>query len=309
MNDEVQGSPTMIAIDQIDLTDEDRLRVNDHSDTIEDYEETYRHGMVDGVLHENPFPPCAGFTNEEGKFVPTAGRHRIIAGRNVGVKVFPCIVYPDKKSAIWHGIGDNRKNGLRNSRPDEKKMIEIALTTCGETNRAIAEHIGCSPSKVDQIARQLRKNTQLTETETKTGRNGKQYSSIKSRKPTESPSRKNRKEMETEKISEVLSQPEIDGFDQVEKPDVDEPMEKTLQLSSGNSSAMDEPRDLEWYAKGLIERFTADPNADVPTQCLRLVKDIFELMDPDQRTQFVVKLSCFLQKQGFSADDLFGVAE
>lgn len=305
LESQTSASPTMIAIDRIDLADKDRLRVNDNPDTIEDYEETYRQHMENGVLTVNPFPPCGGYFNEVDKFVPTAGRHRIIAGGNVGLKDFPCIVYPDRKTAIWHGLGDNRKNGLRNSREDERKMIEIALATSGRTNRVIAEQIGCSPSKVDQIKRklELRKNTQLPEI--KTGRDGKEYPAKKTSKATKATP------------SAVLA------TEETPPPTTVTTAEDASSSVSGDSNTdiiivtpdetkimpSEESENAEWFAKGFVKSLAAEVNADLPTKSLALFQDCFELMNDEQQMRFVAGFSLFLQKKGYGDANIDAAAD
>lgn len=187
MDTQTPNLPTrVIKFDEIELSDVHRLRENDNADTIERYKEIYRRNMVDGVLTKTPFPPCAGFINEESKFVPTAGRHRIIAGLNVGVKEFPCIIHPDEKSAVWYGLGDNRMNGLHNRPGDLKKMVRIALTKYPEKGyHVIAEIFDCSPEYVRLIANQLSSTCQLPEK--RTGRDGKLYPAKKPRKAATTP--------------------------------------------------------------------------------------------------------------------------
>ena len=181
-------SPMWIPLDQIDLTEAGRLRENDNLELVDEYAEVFRQHMQNAELvkDENqtkfPFPPCRAYRRPDKRWSLPAGRHRALAAQKAGLKRIWCIVYSDEKEAIWDGLGDNRKNGLRNSLGDRNKMILIALQQYPDkSHRLIAEHIGCSPSSVDQVARQLRKNTQLTST--RTGRDGKVYPAKKPGKP------------------------------------------------------------------------------------------------------------------------------
>jgi len=67
-------------------------------------------------------------------------------------------------------------------------------------------------------------------------------------------------------------------------------------------STQEEPRDVEWYIKGLLECLVASKNIDLPTRCFCLSQDCFKLMDDNQRVRFVSKFSLFLQKQGYGGD-------
>ena len=92
--------------------------------------------------------------------------------------------YSDEKEAIWDGLGDNRKNGLRNSSGDLKKMILIALEKYADkSHRLIAEHIGCSATYVDRIAKEQVQTSLHQTPATCTGRDGKVYPAKKSEKP------------------------------------------------------------------------------------------------------------------------------
>ena len=186
-----------VPIEQFDFTEMGRLRDDDDPKTVKEYIEVFRLHTENGKLSMYPFPPCGVYQTSDGLYVPTAGRHRALAAKEAGVEAVPCIILSSETDAVWFGLGDNRKNGLRNSKNDLKKMIAIALQKyTDKSNRLIAEHIGCSPSSVDQIARQLRTNTQLPPT--RTGRDRKQYSRKKPKRPkTEQP------ELESVTLSEV----------------------------------------------------------------------------------------------------------
>jgi len=164
----------LLPIDQFDLTEAGRLRESDDPRFVEEYSDVFQQHMKDGKLSKYPFLPCAAYQTPDGRYVLTAGRLRALAAKMAGVKKIWCYIFPCETDAVWFGLGDNRKNAQRNSKGDRQKMIRIALEKYSDkTHRVIAEHIGCSPSSVDQIARQLRKNTQLPKT--RIGRDGKQY--------------------------------------------------------------------------------------------------------------------------------------
>lgn len=174
--------PTWIPTEQIDFAETGRLRENDNPKIVKVYSRVLRQNMDNGKSPEYQFPPCGGYQASDGRYVITAGRHRALAAKAAGVKDVLFIIFPTETEAVWYGLGDNRRNGLRNSLGDKKKMIGIALRKyAAKSNRAIAEHIGCSPSYVDQIARQLRTSTQLPET--RKGRDGKRYPSKKPKLP------------------------------------------------------------------------------------------------------------------------------
>ena len=67
-------------------------------------------------------------------------------------------------------------------------------------------------------------------------------------------------------------------------------------------STLEEPRDVEWFIKGLLECLVADKTIDLPTRCFCLFQDCFKSMDDNQQIQFVSKFSLFLQKQGYGGD-------
>ena len=251
---------TPISADLIDLSEKYRLRECDDQKTIDDYEQTYRNSMSEGSLVDNPFPPCGGYFKEDGKFVPTAGRHRIIAGINVGLKKFQCIIFPDEKSAVWFGLGDNRKNGLRNQPGDLKKMIEIALTKYDRSHRTIAIYLGCSPSYVDLIAKQLPSTGQLPEK--RTGRDGKDRLVSRRRKTAvSSPCKEVPKESKTEKAEELAEQPE--------------PVELTTQNDSNNEAETIETSSTR-EAENSAQTSTETPQASSASVTLITVNDFLD---------------------------------
>lgn len=188
---ETQYCPPMwIPLDRIDITDTDRLRESDNMEIVEEYAEVFRQNMKDGELvkgenqNKFPFPPCSLYKKAGGRFGLPAGRHRALAAQKVGLRKIWCVIYTDESEAVWDGLGDNRKHGLRNSGNDLKKMISIALQQYPDrSHRAIAEHIGCSSTYVDRIAKELQEQTGLQPPPTRTGRDNKKH-------PTQQPKRK-----------------------------------------------------------------------------------------------------------------------
>lgn len=318
--------PIWISLAQIDLTEEDRLRENDSMETVEEYVEVYRQNMQDGMLvkGENqtkfPFPPCGVYKKANGRWGLTLGRHRALAAQEVGLTQIWCTIYSDEKEAVWDGLGDNRKNGLRNSPSDLRKMIRIALQQYPDkSQRLIAEHIGCSSTYVDRIAKEYQAQTGEPLPQTRTSRNGKQYPSQQPKKKDETPldidsgsgpDAPNEPETQASATETSEHLRDLEDADKQEKPDESATIELTPTEAATPSGltttpidvATDIPKDFEWHAKGLIECLTVNMGDDLPSRCYALLQDCYELMDDMQRLRFVSKFSVFLQGQGFGGD-------
>jgi len=67
---------------------------------------------LSGLIKTHGFQnPLQVFKEKNGKFSIICGNHRFDAGKNLGMKEFPCIVYTgSRKKAIARAISDNKSN-------------------------------------------------------------------------------------------------------------------------------------------------------------------------------------------------------
>ena len=180
----------MIALAEINLTDEYRFRVRDDDNTIDHYAEIWQQYLDDIATDResalSPFEAIVVLLQEDGTYIVIAGRHRFQAAQKVGLKEIPCIVLTDRQEAIRIGLESNRHHGLQLNDGDKKHCIKIAVATLSDkfSNRMIADIIGCSSGLVNKVVKkyQLRTDAQLTE-----GKDGRMRSAPKKRsKPVQS---------------------------------------------------------------------------------------------------------------------------
>ena len=172
----------VIALEQISLLKEHRLRVKDDGKTIARYAEVWARYLED--KKKNRASPCPFGTlhvfREKGRYYLTDGWLRYRAAQKAGVTKIACVVHPDKMTAMRAGMENNRCHGLPLNDRDKTHCIKQAVPALKDlSNRMIADIIGCSPSLVDKTVKQfqLRTDVQLT-----TGKDGKKRSVSKKKR-------------------------------------------------------------------------------------------------------------------------------
>ena len=175
-----EKKPQMMALADIQLSDDYRFRNKDDEETIDRYAERIRQ-YLDDVMENSetsfPFPPIYVLL-VDSVYVVIAGRHRFQAAQKAGMTEMSCIILTDHTEAIRIGLESNRRHGLPLNNADKTHCIKIAVTELTDlSNRMIADWIGCSDSYVGRVVKkcQLRTSAQLTK-----GKDGKVRPAVRS---------------------------------------------------------------------------------------------------------------------------------
>ena len=183
-----KGTPSIsiiskvIDLGQISLMKEHRLRVKEDGKTINRYAGVWSQYIEEKKKDRSvqcPFGAVHVF-RENGLYYLTDGWLRYRAAQKAGVTKIPCVVHPDKMTAMRAGMESNRHHGLPLNDKDKTHCIRQAVPALNDlSNRMIADVIGCSPSLVDKVVKQfqLRTDGQLT-----TGKDGKKRSVSKKKR-------------------------------------------------------------------------------------------------------------------------------
>jgi len=148
--------PQMIAVEQLDLSEDFRFRVEDDEATISDYAEIYRQYREDrdevSKSVRCPLGELDVLCKEDGRFDVVAGRLRFLAAQRAGLEALPCIVHTDRDKMLSVGLESNNNHGKPLNYQDRVLCISKAIVgLSGYSNRAIAAKIGCPPSTVNAI--------------------------------------------------------------------------------------------------------------------------------------------------------------
>ena len=133
--------------------------------------ETYSDLMLAGVK----FPPVLGFYDGSNIWVYD-GFHRIGAAKAAGFdEIAVLIKQGTQQDAIWCSTSVNASHGLRRTRSDIRRAIEMALrhpNSEGWADRRIAEHVGCSPTTVGEVRKTIKGTVQIGQS-VRTDKNGR----------------------------------------------------------------------------------------------------------------------------------------
>jgi len=109
----------MLKICEVLVNDELHPRARLSEPTIGDY----ARAMEEGI----DLPPIDVFQDAEGCYLAD-GRHRLEAARRIGRKEVPAIVHKGSlRDAILFAVGANAKHGLRRTRADKRKAVQLLL--------------------------------------------------------------------------------------------------------------------------------------------------------------------------------------
>ena len=102
--------------------------------------EEYAEAMQDGAF----FPPVIVFSDGKNSYLAD-GFHRVEAARRCGFLDIDAIVEQGTaRDALWYALGANKAHGLRMSRADVRRAVELALREFpSRSKREIARQIGC----------------------------------------------------------------------------------------------------------------------------------------------------------------------
>jgi hypothetical protein len=139
------ATPRLLPISDLDLYLVNRVRASASTEAIEDYATQLDH-----------LPPIRVALVDDRRAV-VGGLHRVRAYERAGRLEIPCSVESMTwTEAVRAAVADNRTHGLRMSRADKRAAITLLLVEDLElSDRAVAELVGCSPSRVGEVRTQL----------------------------------------------------------------------------------------------------------------------------------------------------------
>jgi hypothetical protein len=156
----------MIPLTDLHLDFSLQLRVKVSQDAIRQYEQVYRDGGPDAL------PPLKAIRLQDGYCYVYDGFHRHEAARRAALTHLPCeTTEGDMAQARRLARASNRDHGLRLSRRDRQRMIEMALEEHPDwSDRAIAEECGVHNETVGAVRKRLTKSVTP-----RRGKDGKTY--------------------------------------------------------------------------------------------------------------------------------------
>lgn len=153
-----------------------RERINE--DVVENYAERMREGAE--------FPPVVLFSDGTQTVIGD-GYHRVCAATREGfIDIEADVRTGTLQDALWYALGANASNAAQMTPQDKRHAVEMALRAFpAKTQAEIAEQVKCSQWLVSSTQKEFIANNKLTIPETRTGKDGKQYPTTKTRKPKE----------------------------------------------------------------------------------------------------------------------------
>lgn len=132
--------------------------------------EEYAEAMQDGAF----FPPVIVFSDGKNSYLAD-GFHRVEAARRCGFLDIDAIEEQGTaRDALWYALGANKAHGLRMSRADVRRAVELALREFpSRSKREIARQIGCGDQLVGEVRAKLESNCVIHAVEKTVGADGK----------------------------------------------------------------------------------------------------------------------------------------
>jgi len=136
--------PNRILVDSIRIDGGTQTRVAISDETVADYAEAMKAGTK--------FPPVR-VVFDGADYWLWDGFHRVHALLRISrVDCDALVQKGTRDDAVWLATSANRENGLRRTRADKRKAVEVALGVRGqESDRSIAEHVGVSHTFVSEL--------------------------------------------------------------------------------------------------------------------------------------------------------------
>ena len=132
-----------------------------------------------------PFPPIDVFEDQEGRYWPGDGLHRLAAAkRNEQTAIMARVYRGSRLDALMHSAKSNHQHGQMRTNADKRCCVEMLLAEevfRRESNRQIARWCGVGDQLVGQVRRRLEKENQVRGSRTSSfsgtrrGRDGKNY--------------------------------------------------------------------------------------------------------------------------------------
>ena len=156
-----------LALDSVQVDAGTQARAGLDEGAVAEYAEAIGRGVE--------FPPVVVFRDGSAHFLAD-GFHRLAAFRQAGRESIEAEVRDGtREDARWYAIGANAAHGLRRSNADKAKAVHMALwARPGLSDRAIAEHVGVSPSTVEKYRSGLENEGLVSNLDSRTGKDGRQ---------------------------------------------------------------------------------------------------------------------------------------
>jgi hypothetical protein len=111
---------TTMSIDRIMLESDLQSRAGINGDAVDDYADQYRAG--------NPMPPVTVFRDEHDNYWLADGFHRVAAAQKAGIDEIDVDVREGTyRDAKMYAVGANATHGLRRTKADKRRSVEMAL--------------------------------------------------------------------------------------------------------------------------------------------------------------------------------------
>lgn len=168
---------SLLKISKIKTESGTQTRVMINEDTVADYAEAMESGVE--------FPPIVVY-HDGTDYYMADGFHRCLGASRIGLKEISAEIRKGTRiDALKYALGANCTNGLRRTNDDKHRCVEIALREFPDwSDRKIEEACGVS----DYLVATVRKETgarngtstlPADQPQTRTGRDGKQYPTIR----------------------------------------------------------------------------------------------------------------------------------
>lgn len=157
-----------LSLDNVSMDGDTQIREKIDYDVVGDYAEAMEAGAE--------FPPIVVFFDGKRHWLAD-GVHRFYAAQNAKKRHIQAEIRKGgKEAAQWYAIGANTAHGLRRTNADKRRAVELALKHANGAKMSdgkIAEHVGVADRTVNRIRAELEPTPTLSESPTRTGRDGR----------------------------------------------------------------------------------------------------------------------------------------
>jgi hypothetical protein len=146
-------------------------RATTHHPLIDEYAEMMQAGIQ--------FDPAQGLRDEDGQIYIYDGLHRGEAAKQVGCSLLVAVKPGNKQEAEWLALTANQKHGLRRTREDNRRIVQLALRHpygVQLSDREIARHCGIDHKTVGKVRREMEVSGEIPQMESRLiSRGGQNY--------------------------------------------------------------------------------------------------------------------------------------
>ena len=165
-----------LSLDLIDVYGGTQTRVKTDDEAISSYAAEMSHGAV--------FPPIVVYFDGTTHWLADGFHRYLAAKRNEEATIKAEVHAGGRSDALRYALGANATNGLYRNNADKRNAVEIALEEWTDrANPVIAEICRVSPELVRQVRAEMTKSQRLPQSQTVTGRDGKEYPAQIERQP------------------------------------------------------------------------------------------------------------------------------